>query len=80
MINIVASAKLRAKKMYFDDQRIKLHANDKTLGWVKHTYNHDVLKNNITIYTSQAEYSINQIKNANEDFSTKNWSAYAFIK
>ena len=78
MINIVVSAKLRAKKMYFDDQRMRLHVNGRTLDWVKHTHDHDVLKNNTTVYTPQAGYSTNQIKNADEDFAAK--STYALIK
>ena len=45
---------------------------------MRHTHDHDVLEDNTTVYTFQAGYSINQIKNADEDFAAK--SAYALIK
>ena len=32
MINIAATGKFRVKKMYFDDQRMRLHANGRTFG------------------------------------------------
>ena len=49
MTNIAASRKFRAKKIYFDDQNMRLHANNRTLRLIKHQLDHDLLKNNIII-------------------------------
>ena len=68
MTNIAATGKFRAKGVYFDDQRMRMHANGRTLGWVRHTHGHDVLEDNTSVYTPQEEedYSTNQIRNADE--------------
>ena len=69
MTNVAATGKFRAKEMYFDDQRMRMHANGRTFGWVRHVHDHDVLEDNTSVYMSQEEEedcSINQIrKNAN---------------
>ena len=50
MTNIAASRKFRAKKIYFDDQHMRLRtADDQTLNLVKHRFDHDLLKDNITV-------------------------------
>ena len=67
MINIAATGKFRAKGVYFDDQRMRMHANGRTLGWVRHVHGHDVLEDNTTIYTPQTGYSANQIRNADDE-------------
>lgn len=56
MTNIVAARKFRAKGVFFDDQKMRLHTNGKTLGWVKHVFNHDVLEDNTTSHLPQAGY------------------------
>ena len=49
MINIAASQKFRANKVYFDNQKMRLHTNNKMLGLVKHQFDYDLLKDNTTI-------------------------------
>ena len=47
MTNIVAARKFRAKGVYFDERRMRLHNDNRIFGWIKHLYDHDVLENNI---------------------------------
>ena len=56
MTNVIAFLKFQAKGVYFDDRNIKLYVNNRTLNWIKHLYDHDILKNNIN----------NQYKNQNQ--------------
>ena len=67
MTNIAITGKFRAKEVYFDNQRMRMHANWRILGWINHVHDHDVLEDNITIYTSQTDYSTNQIRNAHDE-------------
>ena len=47
MTNIAASRKFRAKGVYFDDQNMRLHANNRTLGLVSDMNDHDVLEHQV---------------------------------
>ena len=49
MTNITAPRKFRAKRVYFDDQNMRFHVNNKTLRLVKHRFDHDLLKDNTII-------------------------------
>ena len=50
MTNIAASRKFRAKEIYFDDQHMRFcTADDQTLSLIKHRFDHDLLKDNITV-------------------------------
>ena len=62
MTNIVVTGKFRAQRMYFDNQRMRMHANRKTFGWMKHTHDHDVLENNTSIYTFQKKMIVESIE------------------
>ena len=53
MTNIAVTGKFHVKGIYFDDQRMRLHVNERTLGWMRHMHDHDVLKDNSLVYTSQ---------------------------
>ena len=47
MTNITASKKFRAKRVYFDDQNMRLHVNNRTLRLVSDMNDHDVLKHQV---------------------------------
>ena len=49
MTNVVSGTILREKGVRFDDGQMRLHANGKTLGLVKHVHRKDVLEDNTTI-------------------------------
>ena len=67
MTNIVSARKLRAKGVYFDDQKMRMHVNGHTLGWVKNAYNHDVLEDNTAGDQSAFATSKTSIKSATVD-------------
>ena len=47
LTNVAASRKFRAKKIYFNDQNMRLHVNNRTLGLVNDLNDHDILKHQI---------------------------------
>ena len=54
MANIAAQRKFRIKKIYFDDQNMRLRIiADQTLNLMKHIHDHDLLKDNTTIDDSE---------------------------
>ena len=54
MTNIAAQRKFRIKRIYFDDQNMRLCIiADQTLNLMKHIHNHNLLENNITIDDSE---------------------------
>ena len=55
MTNIAASKNFRAKKIYFDDQNMRLYVNNKTLKLIKHWFDHSLLKDN-TIIADQKKF------------------------
>lgn len=57
MTNIFATRKFREKNIFFDDQKMRLHFNGKTLGWVKHLHGHDVLEHNNPISENPEDQS-----------------------
>ena len=58
MINIAASRKFRAKGVYFDDQNMRLHANNRTLGLVNDMSGHDVLEHHIMKHASEKNIQV----------------------
>ena len=79
LTNIAASRKFRAKKIYFDDQGMRLYANEKTLGLVSDLNDHDVLKHQVMEYASHqvmkhASHASNQIskRSTSEKVQMKN--------
>ena len=55
MTNVAASRKFRAKGVYFDDQNMRLHANNRTLGLVSDMNGHDVLEHQIMEHASEKD-------------------------
>ena len=47
LTNIAASKKFRTKRIYFDDQDMRFHVNNKTLRLVSDLNDHDVLKHQV---------------------------------
>ena len=60
LINIAASRKFQTKKNYFDDQDMRLHANNKTLKLVSNLNDHNVLKHQVMKHANHINNQISK--------------------
>ena len=75
LINIIASRKFRAKKNYFDDQDMRLHANNRTLRLMKDMHDYNVLKhdgNEIMKQSISEKMKMKNEKSISEKIKMKN--------
>ena len=58
MTNVAVSRKFRAKEIYFDDQNMRLHANNRTLRLVHDINDHNILEHQIMKHASKKNNQI----------------------